>query len=184
MIRMIRGAGLVLGAVLGYQIADFVRFEMLRRTGESARLSALGLGIVLGAALGWAVARPLGVWFVRSMSWVLHRLGSVPLRDVLAGAAGLILGLCIAFRVSLPLLRVPIIGLVIALGTLGFLGFGVRPPTPEWGLMISENRSAIFAAPIVVLAPMLALSLLVIGLNFFTDGLARVLGRSVQRGPL
>ena len=72
----------------------------------------------------------------------------------------------------------------VLIGTLGFLGFGVRPPTPEWGLMISENRSAIFTAPIVVLAPMLALSLLVIGLNFFTDGLARVLGRSVQRGPV
>lgn len=72
----------------------------------------------------------------------------------------------------------------ILIGTLGFLGFGVRPPTPEWGLMISENRSAIVASPSVVLAPILALSFLVIGLNFFTDGLARVLGRSAQRGPL
>jgi len=72
----------------------------------------------------------------------------------------------------------------VLIGTLGFLGFGVRPPTPEWGLMISENRNAIVAAPVVVLAPMLALSFLVIGLNFFTDGLARVLGRSARRSPL
>jgi len=72
----------------------------------------------------------------------------------------------------------------VLIGTLGFLGFGVRPPTPEWGVMISENRDAIAVAPVVVLAPMLALSLLVIGLNFFTDGLARVLGRSTSRGPL
>ena len=72
----------------------------------------------------------------------------------------------------------------VLIGTLGFLGFGVRPPTPEWGLMISENRNAIVAAPVVVLAPMLALSFLVIGLNFFTDGLARVLGRSAPRSPL
>ena len=72
----------------------------------------------------------------------------------------------------------------ILVGTLGFLGFGVRPPTPEWGLMISENRNAITSAPIVVFAPVLALALLVIGLNFFTDGLARYLGRSVRRGPL
>lgn len=72
----------------------------------------------------------------------------------------------------------------VLIGTLGFLGFGVRPPTPEWGLMISENRSAIFSAPIIVFAPMLALSLLVIGLNFFTDGLARLLGRSTSRGPI
>jgi peptide/nickel transport system permease protein len=70
----------------------------------------------------------------------------------------------------------------ILIGTLGFLGFGVRPPMPEWGVMISENRNAIAVAPVVVLAPMVALSGLVIGLNFFTDGLARVLGRSGQHG--
>jgi ABC-type dipeptide/oligopeptide/nickel transport system permease subunit len=29
----------------------------------------------------------------------------------------------------------------VLIGSLGFLGFGLRPPTPEWGLMISENRS-------------------------------------------
>ncbi len=72
----------------------------------------------------------------------------------------------------------------IIIGSLGFLGFGARPPTPEWGLMISENRSAITADPIVVLAPALALALLVIGLNLFTDGFARVIGRTIQRGPI
>jgi peptide/nickel transport system permease protein len=69
----------------------------------------------------------------------------------------------------------------ILIGSLGFLGFGARPPTPEWGLMISENRVAIVTAPVTVLAPALALAILVIGLNLFTDGLARKLGRSVQR---
>jgi peptide/nickel transport system permease protein len=70
----------------------------------------------------------------------------------------------------------------IFIGSLGFLGFGVRPPTPEWGLMISENRSAIVSAPAALFAPALALALLVIGLNLFTDGLARVLGRTVRPG--
>lgn len=72
----------------------------------------------------------------------------------------------------------------IIIGSLGFLGFGARPPTPEWGLMISENRAAITADPIVVLAPAVALALLVVGLNLFTDGFARVIGRSAQRGPI
>lgn len=71
----------------------------------------------------------------------------------------------------------------ILIGSLGFLGFGVRPPTPEWGVMISENRVAIVTAPITVLAPAVALALLVIGLNLFTDGMARILGRSTQRVP-
>lgn len=66
----------------------------------------------------------------------------------------------------------------IFIGSLSFLGFGVRPPTPEWGLMISENRSAIIVAPVSVFAPALALALLVVGLNLFTDGLSRVFGRT------
>ena len=48
--------------------------------------------------------------------------------------------------------------------------------------MISENRTAIVTAPITVLGPGLALALLVVGLNLCTDGLARILGRSVRRG--
>jgi len=68
----------------------------------------------------------------------------------------------------------------ILIGSLGFLGFGSRPPTPEWGLMISENRSAITTSAITVIGPSLALASLVIGLNLFSDGLARVLGRATQ----
>lgn len=71
----------------------------------------------------------------------------------------------------------------ILIGTLGFLGFGARPPTPEWGLMLSENRSALVSAPATVLGPGLALAILVVGLNLCTEGIARILGRSAQRNP-
>lgn len=70
----------------------------------------------------------------------------------------------------------------ILIGTLGFLGVGVRPPTPEWGLMMAESRVALGVQPIVVLAPAAALAGLVIGINLTTDGLARLLGRQVQYG--
>jgi len=68
----------------------------------------------------------------------------------------------------------------VLIGSLGFLGFGLRPPTPEWGLMISENRVLLIIAPVTVLGPGLALASLVVGLNLFTEGLARILGRSVR----
>lgn len=68
----------------------------------------------------------------------------------------------------------------VLIGSLGFLGFGVRPPTPEWGLIMSENRSLITFAPITVLGPGLMLASLVVGLNLFTEGLARILGRTVR----
>ena len=70
----------------------------------------------------------------------------------------------------------------VLVGSLGFLGFGLRPPTPEWGLMISENRSLLLIAPATVLGPGLALASLVVGLNLFTEGLARILGRTVKLG--
>jgi peptide/nickel transport system permease protein len=68
----------------------------------------------------------------------------------------------------------------VLIGSLGFLGFGLRPPTPEWGLMISENRALIIVSPVTVLGPGLALASLVVGLNLFTEGLARILGRTVR----
>jgi peptide/nickel transport system permease protein len=71
----------------------------------------------------------------------------------------------------------------ILISSLGFLGFGARPPSPEWGLMISENRAALVTAPLTVLAPSAALALLVISLNVVTDGIARAIGRSVERTP-
>ncbi len=71
----------------------------------------------------------------------------------------------------------------ILISSLGFLGFGARPPSPEWGLMISENRGALVTAPLTVLAPSVALAVLVISLNLVTDGIARALGRSVERTP-
>ena len=70
----------------------------------------------------------------------------------------------------------------VLIGSLGFLGFGLRPPTPEWGLMISENRALLIVSPITVLGPGLALASLVVGLNLFTEGLARILGRTVNLG--
>lgn len=71
---------------------------------------------------------------------------------------------------------------VIFIGGLGFLGFGVAPPTPEWGLMINEGREYITSAPWSVVGPSLAIASLVIGLSFFTDGLGRMLGLQVGEG--
>ncbi|MEQ9491349.1 MAG: ABC transporter permease [Alphaproteobacteria bacterium] len=66
----------------------------------------------------------------------------------------------------------------VLIGSLGFLGFGVRAPLPEWGRMIAENRNLIFTTPEALLAPGIALATLVVGLNLFTDGIARMIGRT------
>jgi peptide/nickel transport system permease protein len=54
-----------------------------------------------------------------------------------------------------------------------FLGFGLQPPTADWGLMINENRLSITVQPWAVFLPVLAIGLLTVGTNLITDGVAR-----------
>ena len=54
---------------------------------------------------------------------------------------------------------------------LSFLGLGVQPPTPSWGLMIAEGRSYLFFDAWVIIIPGLALSILVLAVNMLGDGL-------------
>ncbi|MFG2683832.1 ABC transporter permease subunit [Streptomyces sp. NPDC048392] len=56
------------------------------------------------------------------------------------------------------LLRLP--GVALALASLGFLGLGAQPPSPEWGLLLAENQPYAERAPWAVLAPAAALALL------------------------
>lgn len=65
---------------------------------------------------------------------------------------------------------------ILLVSTLSFLGFGVNPPAPDWGLMIQENRTALVVAPMGTLAPIIALAILVVGLNLAADGLGKYLG--------
>ena len=63
---------------------------------------------------------------------------------------------------------------IMAIGSLGFLGLGIPPPTPDWGGMINEGRQWIFLMPWVVLAPAAALSSVVIALNLLADGIREI----------
>lgn len=63
---------------------------------------------------------------------------------------------------------------IMAIGSLGFLGLGIPPPTPDWGGMINEGRQWIFLMPWTVVAPAAALSSVVIGLNLLADGIREI----------
>lgn len=65
----------------------------------------------------------------------------------------------------------------VLIGTMGFLGFGLKPPSPEWGLMMSEYRNLLTVQPMAVFGPGLMLASLVVGLGFFTEGLSAILGK-------
>jgi peptide/nickel transport system permease protein len=69
---------------------------------------------------------------------------------------------------------------IIFIGSLGFLGFGAPPPTPEWGLMINEARANATNSLWPVLAPATAMAVLVIGINLLADSLSRLIDRQGQ----
>ncbi len=75
--------------------------------------------------------------------------------------------------------------MLLAFSSLSFLGFGVTPPTPDWGLMISDARSFMSLAPWAALAPVIALSSLIVGINLSADALAKALGIDrAQKAPV
>jgi peptide/nickel transport system permease protein len=79
-------------------------------------------------------------------------------------------------NISSPLLVEASLRLTYAIAViagLSFLGFGLQPPTPDWGLMINENRAGLTVQPWPVVLPVVAIGLLTIGMNLISDGLAR-----------
>ena len=60
---------------------------------------------------------------------------------------------------------------ILAEAGLSFLGLGVQPPTPSWGIMLAEGRNLIESAPWICIFPGLAILLTVLGFNLLGDGL-------------
>src|SRR2546425_2028318 len=120
---VIRLAGLILGAVLGGQVAGGIPLvvEIAR-----VRLPVSVGGILVGGVLGALVSVWGWRWFERTMAWVLSRLPHVSLRDVALGVVDLSAGLVPAFLIGFPLSRIPGVGNYLALGAaiaLGYLGY-------------------------------------------------------------
>ncbi len=73
-----------------------------------------------------------------------------------------------------PLIVQATLGIASAIldaAALSFLGLGAAPPTPEWGLMLGEERNSVFNAPHLVFIPGIAIMLTVLGFNLIGDGL-------------
>jgi len=66
------------------------------------------------------------------------------------------------------------VAILLASG-LSFLGLGVAPPTPDWGLMLSTLRTGIYVQPLVCALPGAAIFLTSLSFNLFSDGLRRAM---------
>ena len=72
-------------------------------------------------------------------------------------------------------------GIILTSAGLSFIGFGAQPPTPEWGVMVSEGRSFLMDQWWVATFPAIAILLLVVGFNLLGDGVRDVLDPRLRR---
>jgi peptide/nickel transport system permease protein len=87
-------------------------------------------------------------------------------------------------NVFLPLLAFFLLGVAVTIvveGALSFLGLGVPPPLPSWGLMIAEAKEYMFFSPWVIMTPGVVLFVLVLGINLLGDGLRDLLRADLRQ---
>ncbi len=178
-------AGLIIGTAAGYfggwtdqilmRITDiFLAFPRL--------ILALALVAVLGPGMENAVlAIALTAWppyarVARAETLTVRNsdyIAAVRLQG--AGATRIIWGHVMPMCLPSVIIRVTLdmAGVILTAAGLGFLGLGVQPPLPEWGLMISAGRKFLFEQWWVATMPGLAIFIVSLGFNLLGDGLAR-----------
>ena len=177
------GVGLVIGIVAGY-FGGVVDNALMRLVDAAftfpAILFALLLAVTMGQGFGTLVlAISLLLW--ASFARVIRgEVLSLKQRDFVALAK--VRG-CSSARIMLThilpnvlntfmvLVTLNIGVVIIAEASLSFLGAGIPPPTPTWGLMVSDGRGRIAEAWWVSLIPGIAITLLVLSVNVFGDWL-------------
>lgn len=146
----------------------------------------LVLLLVVMAAIGrnvWAIPFLVGVTWMPQVARVVHAVTKAVMeQDYIVAARAFGVGrLRLLLGEVLPNITGPLlvefgirftwsIGVVAALS---FLGLGVTPGTPDWGLMINENSGGLALQPWGVLAPVILIVVSSVGVNLITDGLAR-----------
>jgi len=177
------GIGLVIGIVAGY-VGGVVDTILMRLVDAAftfpAILFALLLAVTMGQGLGTLViAIGLLLWasfarIIRGEVLALKQRDFVALARVRGCSAPRIMLTHIlpnVLNTFVVLVTLNIGVVIIAEASLSFLGAGVPPPTPTWGLMISDGRGRIADAWWISLIPGIAITLLVLSVNLFGDWL-------------
>jgi peptide/nickel transport system permease protein len=187
------GVGIVIGLIAGY-FGGWIDDGLMRLADLILTVPSLILAMAVGAALGpglvnLIIAISLSWWpgFARLVRGeVLGKKEELFVQAALAAGAGhaRVLAVHILPNIMSPIIvKVSLdIGFaILTVASLGFIGIGVRPPTPEWGTMLSTARgympdfwwSAVF--------PGIAIFLAVFSFNLLGDGLRDVLDPKARR---
>ncbi|MEJ6782504.1 ABC transporter permease [Aminobacter sp. Piv2-1] len=185
--------GTLVGAVAGFS-RGWVDEVLMRLTDLTLTIPGLILAMAIAAALGsgfgnMVIAIALSWWpgYAR-----LVRGEVLAAREEVYVTAARALGATpkrILFRHILPNVVSPIIVkmsldmgfAILTVAGLGFIGIGVRPPTPEWGTLLSISRSYMPDYWWTAMAPGMAMFLAVFGFNLLGDGLRDILDPKARR---
>jgi peptide/nickel transport system permease protein len=175
--------GVTLGVLAGYfggVIDHVVNFILTAQLALPGLLLAMALVFIIGPSV-WVVIGIIGV-----LHWtyylVVTRSATMLLREIDFVASAKAIGASrtqIFVNEILPNIAPSILVIftfelgvsILAESSLSFLGVGIQPPTPSWGLMIAEGKEVMFFRPWQVVLPGIAIFFLVVGANLTGDGL-------------
>ncbi len=182
-----------IGIISGY-FGGKVDEVLMRITDMFMAFPRLVLALAVAAALGPGLFNTmLAIAFV---SWVyyarLARASTLQIREEVYIEAARAIGASdrrILFLHVLPMVIAPVVvqatldmgGTILTAAGLGFLGLGVQPPTPEWGVMVSEGRRFITEQWWVSTFPGFAILLATLGFNLLGDGINDILNVRARR---
>ena len=139
-----------------------------------AIVSVLGSGLINALLAIAIVSIPIYARVVRAGVLSVKELDYVSASRALGASNLRLLFTRVLPNAMTPLIVQGTLGIASAIlnaAALSFLGLGAQPPTPEWGLMLGEERNSVFNAPHLVIFPGIAIMITVLSFNLVGDGL-------------
>lgn len=184
--------GIIAGTLAGYS-GGWVDEIVMRVTDIFLAFPGLILAMAIAAILHPSLTNALiaiaVTWWPTYARLIRGQVLSVRGRDYVTAARSLgVTDLRVVLGHILPNCFGPVLvqatldmgSIILTVAGLSFIGFGAQPPTPEWGVMVSEGRTFLQTQWWIATAPALAILILVMGFNLFGDGIRDVLDPRIR----
>ena len=186
-LAIIMSVASVVGALSGYY-GGWLDTGLMMVVDLLLSFPSLILGVAVAGILGPSLINVMiavsVVWWasharvIRGMVLSARQKEYVEAARAIGASDGRIMGYHIARNIMGPFVVLATLDMgwiILGIAGLSFLGLGAQPPTPEWGAMLNDSRSYMQTSPTLLIAPGVAIFLLVLGFNLLGDGLRDIL---------